>query len=117
MCSVFPPLETSGHQGGKGPISRKKLEKGDARFEIETEILAFMMNGACRTVKLSKAKAQSIAGDITKLLWKSHVSLKRFRSVLGRPCSPNFASRQRKVLAIEQRHQRRPPSSWSREER
>ena len=34
MHSIFPPPEISGHQGGKDPISRKKLEKGDARFKI-----------------------------------------------------------------------------------
>ena len=43
-----------------------------------------MINGAERAVWLSKAKARSTANDITKLLWKSHVSLKLFRSVLGR---------------------------------
>ena len=42
------------------------------------------MNGADRAVRLSEAKAQSIADDITRLLRKSHVSVKCFRSVLGR---------------------------------
>jgi hypothetical protein len=32
--SIFPPPEVSGHIGGKDPISTKKLEKGDARFDI-----------------------------------------------------------------------------------
>jgi hypothetical protein len=39
--SMFPPPEVSGHTGGKDPISRKKLEKGDARFDVEKEILGF----------------------------------------------------------------------------
>ena len=42
--SVFTPLEVSGHIGGKHPISKKKLEKGDARFDIEKEILGFLIN-------------------------------------------------------------------------
>jgi hypothetical protein len=82
--SIFPPPEVSGHIGGKDPISRKKLEKGDARFEVEKEILGFMMNGADRTVRLSDAKATAIAEEIATILKKKHVPLKRFRSVLGR---------------------------------
>jgi hypothetical protein len=82
--SIFPPPEVSGHVGGKDPISRKKLEKGDARFEVEKEILGFLLNGVERTVRLSEAKAQAIAADITAALRKTHVPLKRFRSLLGR---------------------------------
>jgi hypothetical protein len=82
--SIFPPPEVSGHVGGKDPISRKKLEKGDARFDIEKEILGFLVNGADRTVRLPEAKAQSIATEIVAILRKTHVTLKRFRSLLGR---------------------------------
>jgi hypothetical protein len=82
--AVYPPPEISGHVGGKDPISRKKLEKGDARFDIEKDILGFTLNGADRTVRLSEAKAQAMADEIAKILRKSHVSLKRFRSLLGR---------------------------------
>ena len=82
--SIFPPPEVSGHKGGKDPISKKKIEKGDARFGIEKEILGFLIDGDDRTLRLSEPKAKSIANDTTKLLRKSHVPLKRFRSVLGR---------------------------------
>jgi hypothetical protein len=82
--SIFPPPEVSGHVGGKDPISRKKLEKGDARFDIEKEILGFLINGVDRTVRLSDAKAQAIADEIVKVLRKTHVPLKRFRSLLGK---------------------------------
>ena len=82
--SIFPPPEVSGHIEGKDPISRKKLKKGDAHFDIEKEILGFLINGADRTVRLSEPKAKSIADDITKLLRKRHVPLKRFRSILRR---------------------------------
>jgi hypothetical protein len=78
------PPERSGHIGGKDPISQKKLEKGDARFDIEKEILGFVINGAARTVRLSEAKAEAIADEIGKVLRKSHVPLKRFRSLLGK---------------------------------
>jgi hypothetical protein len=72
------------HYGGKDPISRKKLEKGDARFNIEKEILGFIINGADWTIRLSVDKAQAIADEIAKILRKTHVPLKRFRSLLGR---------------------------------
>jgi hypothetical protein len=60
------------------------LEKGDARFDIEKEILGFMINGATRTLRLSETKAQSIAKEITNMLRKTNVPLKRFRSLLSR---------------------------------
>ena len=83
--SIPPPSEVSGHIGGKDLIPQKRLEKEDARFDIEKEILGFLINGADRTVRLSGPKAKkSIADDITKLLRMSHVPLKRFRIVLGR---------------------------------
>jgi hypothetical protein len=82
--SIFPPTEVSGHVGGKDPISRKKLEKGDARFDVEKEILRFIINGVDRTVRILEVKAQSIAGEIVKVLWKTHVPLKHFRSLLGK---------------------------------
>jgi hypothetical protein len=82
--SIFPPPERSGHLGGKDPVSKKKLEKGDARFEIEKEILRLLIHGADCTVHLSSAKAQAIADEISKVLRKSHVPLKRFRSLLGK---------------------------------
>ena len=81
--SVFPPPEFSGQVGGKDPISQKKLEKGTAWFDIKKEILGFLINGAGRTVRLSEIKAKVITEDITKLLRKSHASLKRFHFVLG----------------------------------
>jgi hypothetical protein len=82
--SIFPSPEVTGHVGGKDPISRKKLEKGDARFDIEKEILGFLINGVDRTVRLAEAKAQAIAAEIVAVLRKTHVNLKRFRSLLGK---------------------------------
>lgn len=68
--SIFPPLESMGRLGSKDSIPQKK---GDARFNIKKEILGFMINGVERSVWLSKAKTQSMASNITKLLWKGHV--------------------------------------------
>jgi hypothetical protein len=82
--SIFPPPEVSGHVGGKDPISRKKLEKGDARFDVEKEIMGFILNGVDQTVRLAESKAQAIANEIVRVLRKTHVPLKGFRSLLDR---------------------------------
>jgi hypothetical protein len=82
--SMFPPPEVSGHTGGKDPISRKKLEKGDARFNIEKEILGFLINGVDRAVRLSEVKVDALAKEIVAVLRKTHVPFKRFRSLLGK---------------------------------
>jgi hypothetical protein len=82
--SIFPPPEVSGHTGGKDPISRKKLEKGDARFNIEKEILGFLINGVDRSVRLSEVKVDALAKEIVAVLRKTHVPFKRFRSLLGK---------------------------------
>jgi hypothetical protein len=81
--SMFPPPEASGHAGGKDPTSRKKLEKGDARFNVEKEILGFLINGVDRTVHLSEVKMDALAKEIVTVLRKTHVPFKRFRSLLG----------------------------------
>jgi hypothetical protein len=47
---LFPPPSRSGHEGGKDPISQKKLEAGDARWSDTKEILGFVFNGQARTV-------------------------------------------------------------------
>eukprot|EP00978_Attheya_sp_CCMP212_P031617 scaffold120249_cov26-Attheya_sp.AAC.1 len=36
---VFPPPNVSGHVGGKDPISQKKLDKGDAEWNVSKDIL------------------------------------------------------------------------------
>jgi hypothetical protein len=58
--SVFPPPEVTGHEGGKDPISMKKLEKGDAKMARVKEILGFIVEGVGRTVGLPPTKADAI---------------------------------------------------------
>eukprot|EP00978_Attheya_sp_CCMP212_P017850 scaffold48105_cov30-Attheya_sp.AAC.5 len=68
---VFPP-STSGHKGGKDPVSERKLEKGD------------MQDGRKRTIQLTIAKADAIILEITRVLWKRKIPLKRFQKLLGK---------------------------------
>jgi hypothetical protein len=81
---VFPPPAVSGHVGGKDPISQKKLDKGDAEWNVSKEILGFILNGKTRTIKLTEAKAAGIVDEITKVLRKKRVAQKRFQKLLGK---------------------------------
>ena len=82
--AIFPPPATSGHEGGKDPISQKKLEANDARWAPEKTILGFVIDGATRTVRLPDSKAADLAMTTRRLLAKKRVPLKTFQSVVGR---------------------------------
>jgi hypothetical protein len=82
--AIFPPPSRSGHTGGKDPISQKKLEKDDARWAHEKEVLGFLFNGQRHTVRLSTAKANAIAAETKQLLKKPRVAIKKFRSTVGK---------------------------------
>ena len=58
--AIFPPPEVTEHQGGKDPISVKKLENGDARLDITKEILGFQANGRNQTWALPTRKMENI---------------------------------------------------------
>jgi hypothetical protein len=81
---VFPPPNVSGHQGGKDPVSEKKLVKGDARWAASKEILGFLLNGKTRTVQLTDDKAKGMVAEIIRVLKKRKVPLKRFQKLLGK---------------------------------
>jgi hypothetical protein len=82
--SVFPPPSVTGHTGGKDPISLKKLQRGDARWHHEKEILGFLVNGQTKTVRISDAKATDIVSELRRILKKKHVQLKRYRRIVGK---------------------------------
>jgi hypothetical protein len=82
--SVFPPPEVTGHEGGKDSISRKKLDKGDAIMTRVQEILGFTLEGLARTVTLPPKKADAICEEISRILKKKRVPLKRLEKIVGR---------------------------------
>ena len=81
---LFPAPDRSGHQGGKDPISQKKLDAGDARWAPHKELLGFVCDGRARTVRLTQRKAMAIATDTTALLRKPRTTLQKFQSIVGR---------------------------------
>ncbi len=82
--AIFPPPKITGHIGGKDPISLKKLERGDARWAYEKEILGFLVDGATKTVRISNARSTDIVTEIRKILKKKRVQLKRYRRIVGK---------------------------------
>jgi hypothetical protein len=82
--SLFPPPEITGHVGGKDSISKKKCDQGDAQFERVKEILGFCLDGEKRTASLPPPKAIAIDTEITRLLRKKHVGLKRMQVIVGK---------------------------------
>jgi hypothetical protein len=82
--AIFPPPGVSGHLGGKDPISEKKLQKGDAMFDVIKEILGFMLHGVDRTFWLPEPKRDAILTEIKRLLKKKHCPIKRFLSITGK---------------------------------
>jgi hypothetical protein len=82
--SVFPPPASTDPPGTKDPISVKKLDKGDARWDTTKEILGYELDGIHRTVRLPPAKSDALLHELRKVLKKTRVPLKRFRSLAGR---------------------------------
>jgi hypothetical protein len=82
--SIFPPPDVTGHEGGKDPVSIKKLKKGDAQWNHEKEILGFIVDGLNRTVRISESKSADIISEIRKILKKKNVQLRRYRRIVGK---------------------------------
>jgi hypothetical protein len=82
--SVFPPVEVTGHVGGKDPISQKKLDKGDAIMATTKEVLGFLVEGHLRTVQLPAIKAATIVGELERLLKRKNVQFKRVEKIVGK---------------------------------
>ncbi len=55
--AVFPPPSITQHQGGKEPISERKLLKGDGNFESKKDMIGFRFDGIKQTVHLPPEKA------------------------------------------------------------
>jgi hypothetical protein len=82
--AIFPPPAVTGHIGGKDPISLKKLQRGDAQWSHQKEILGMLVNGSTKTVSITETRASDIVGEIHKILKKKQVQLKRYRRIVGK---------------------------------
>lgn len=87
--STYPPPEITGHQGGKDSISSKKVNKGDALFEISKEMLGLLLRGGTgkdRTVGLPANKRDRYVAAIDKALISPAYRLSKLQlqSILGK---------------------------------
>ena len=81
--SIFPPPAITGHVNGKDPISQKKLDKGDAKWDPNKVILGFQFNGKNRTVCLPPDKAERLNVLLTQVLRKTKIRFAKFQSLNG----------------------------------
>jgi hypothetical protein len=81
---VFPSPAATGTPDAKDPISIKKQEKGDGRWDTKKELLGYMLNGIARTVQIPQDQAEDLLKEIRNILRKQRISPKRFRSIAGR---------------------------------
>ena len=80
---IPPPPEVTGNTGGKYPIYIKKMQKGDARWITEKEIVGFLVDGKAKTFTIPNIKAEDIVAEIRKILKKKWIPLKRYRRIIG----------------------------------
>jgi RNase P subunit RPR2 len=64
----------------------KKLQRGDARWASEKEILGFLMDGAAKTVRISDTRSTDTVNEIRKILKKKGVQLKGYQRIVGKLC-------------------------------
>ncbi len=87
--SIFPRPDVLHHVGGKDSISKKKVDKGDATFEVTKELLGHVMTGGTgrnRVVGLSEAKVTKYADAIVSALDSPahRIGYKSFLRILGK---------------------------------
>ena len=81
--SVFPPTNVTTHEGGKEPISEKKLRSGEGNFRSKKEMIGIEFDGKKRTVRLPADKARRYIKEAHSLIRRRSVPLKSFRTVVG----------------------------------
>jgi hypothetical protein len=82
--TVFLELAVTGHQNGKDPLSKKKLEQGDGNFVSTKDMIGFMFDGIKRTIQLPLVKVKAYICETHCILhWKS-VPLKDLQTLVGK---------------------------------
>jgi hypothetical protein len=81
--SVFPALSAADALGMKDPISEKKLNQGDARWDTVKEVLEYELDGINCTVQLPAQKSDALLKELQKVICKQRVPLKGFQSLIG----------------------------------
>ena len=82
--SLFPSPKITKHEGGKEPISDKKLKQGDGNFVSRKDMIGFEFDGIRRTVRLPAEKAQAYIKEVHKVLRRKYVPLKTLQMLVGK---------------------------------
>ena len=81
--SIFPPTNISNHCGGD-PISEKKMEKGDGRWDFKKEILGWIFDGNEFTIFLPPEKSKKVQIAIKHLAKKKTATLHEWQQIMGK---------------------------------
>jgi hypothetical protein len=82
--ALFPPPAVTMHNGGKEPISAKKLAQGNGNFESTKDLIGFRFDGIKRTVRLPPEKAAAYIRETHRILCQKTVPLKTLQGVVGK---------------------------------
>jgi hypothetical protein len=81
--ALFPPTSITNHDGGKEPISQKKLAQGDRQFVTSKDMISSRFNGIKRTVCLP-AEAMAYINEAHTVLQRKTVPLKTLQVLVGK---------------------------------
>jgi hypothetical protein len=81
---VFPGPDTTGHAGGREPVSEKKIRRGEADWTTRKVVLGWLLDGERRTIELTDDKAAAYTEELRKLLRRSRIPMARYRKIIGR---------------------------------
>ena len=82
--SYFPSPKITKHEGGKEPISEKKLKQGDGNFVSRKDMIGFEFDGIRRTVRLPAEKAKAYIKEVHRVLRRKSVPLKTLQMLVGK---------------------------------
>ena len=81
--SIFPNKDTSKHNG-EDPISQKKMDEGDGKWEYQKEILGWIFDGQNFTMQLPQKKVIKLRTALKKAAKDLMVPLRDFQSLAGK---------------------------------
>ena len=81
--SFFPPPSVTRHNG-EDPISIKKLKEGEGLWNVEKEILGWIINGQSYTIKLPPGKVSKLIISMQNMIKKKAATLQQFQELQGK---------------------------------
>ncbi len=111
--ALFPPTSITNHDGGKEPISQKKLAQGDGHFETSKDMIGFHFDGIKCTVRFLVEKAMAYIKEAHTVLRQKN-SFPQDTASAGRQtqaCLGDPPGGQRFLYPLEQCNERKSKTS------